>query len=198
MTGGGILRVLIMEAIKHLQAELKSYGKPMQAWYREVYLFSDHWKELRLQAFAKHGRYCHGCKSEQRLDVHHLRYRDIFDVAVDDLQILCRECHEKEHAPYKTKSNATPKRNRKRGRKKIRSGTSEHVISVIMATYPNDARGSSNGLRNRAINKAMRANKHLPAIERLKLKSLKTGKGGRLAKMELKRMTHSNPQETSL
>lgn len=73
-------------------------GLTMREWYRTVYLLSDHWRELRTQALTTHGKICHSCQSVKCLDVHHLRYRSIFDVKVEDLQILCRPCHEKEHS----------------------------------------------------------------------------------------------------
>ena len=68
-----------------------------RAWYRTIYLKSDHWKALRKLALHTHGKKCHKCSKAVRLDVHHLNYRNIFDVEVTDLQILCRPCHKAEH-----------------------------------------------------------------------------------------------------
>lgn len=70
---------------------------PTQLAYRE-YLKSDHWRGLRLEAFQTYGRKCAKCPATCRLDVHHLKYRHPWTLGiVQDLQILCRACHEREH-----------------------------------------------------------------------------------------------------
>ena len=56
------------------------------------YLLSEHWLELRGKKLSKSYR-CERCGSGHRLQVHHLRYRNIFDVGLEDLQTLCRRCH---------------------------------------------------------------------------------------------------------
>lgn len=73
---------------------------PAQVAYRE-YLKSEHWRGLRLEAFRKYGRVCAKCGAKGcLLDVHHTRYRRPWEAGVvDDLQILCRPCHENEHVP---------------------------------------------------------------------------------------------------
>lgn len=65
-------------------------------FYREVYLKSEHWKELRQRKLSKVRR-CEICRTKHCLDVHHLRYKGLYDVAEKDLQVLCRSCHEKKH-----------------------------------------------------------------------------------------------------
>ena len=83
-----------------LRQELSKYPNlTHREWYRNIYLNSSHWKTLRQEALNFHGRHCAKCPESVRLDVHHLEYRQIFDVQVSDLQILCRSCHEKEHLP---------------------------------------------------------------------------------------------------
>lgn len=69
-----------------------------QQWYREEYLTSQHWKSLRESKLQRNPS-CEKCGSRQRLDVHHLRYRNIFDVELSDLQTLCRLCHDAIHHP---------------------------------------------------------------------------------------------------
>lgn len=69
-----------------------------QSWYRQIYLESEHWRTTRRQARARVGGVCQACGGcPESVDVHHLRYRNIFDVTMDDLQVLCRACHDKEH-----------------------------------------------------------------------------------------------------
>ena len=67
------------------------------SYYRNIYLKSEHWKTLRTEALLKKKARCMVCKSEEHLDVHHMRYRSLWDVKVKDLLVLCRDCHEKVH-----------------------------------------------------------------------------------------------------
>ena len=66
--------------------------------YQE-YLQSEDWQQKRAQKFreARHHR-CAICRSRTSLEVHHLNYRNWFDVQMSDLRILCRRCHEVAHA----------------------------------------------------------------------------------------------------
>lgn len=65
-------------------------------YYRNVYLKSEHWKNLRKEKLEK-TPFCEKCKTTLSLDIHHKEYRELFDVRIGDLQTLCRVCHEKEH-----------------------------------------------------------------------------------------------------
>lgn len=67
-----------------------------RAYYREVYLSSDHWKALRSRKLSANP-VCECCGTSKRLDIHHLNYRNLYDVTLDDLQTLCRRCHHLEH-----------------------------------------------------------------------------------------------------
>lgn len=59
--------------------------------YQE-YLQSDRWKKLRAKKFKKH-RACSICGSKESLDVHHLSYKNLYDVLPSDLRVMCRKCH---------------------------------------------------------------------------------------------------------
>jgi hypothetical protein len=61
------------------------------------YLQSDHWRNLRKAALATWGDRCCNC-SIPKVDVHHLRYGNLYDVSTDDLMPLCRRCHDTVHA----------------------------------------------------------------------------------------------------
>jgi 5-methylcytosine-specific restriction endonuclease McrA len=64
--------------------------------YRSVYLKSDHWKSLRSEKLSQ-TPYCEECESKNVLDVHHKKYKNLYDVLTEDLQTLCRRCHTKKH-----------------------------------------------------------------------------------------------------
>ncbi len=61
------------------------------------YLKSSHWRELRQAKLAGAGRACNRCGSTDRIVVHHVRYRNLFDVELADLEVLCQECHDRHH-----------------------------------------------------------------------------------------------------
>jgi hypothetical protein len=68
----------------------------MKEWYREVYLRSSHWSSLRKRAKKEYGEKCNRCP-RAGTDVHHKRYKYIYDVTVEDLEVVCRACHDLEH-----------------------------------------------------------------------------------------------------
>src|ERR1035437_5576370 len=57
-------------------------------YYRNVYLRSEHWKNLRKEK-KKLNPVCEVCGSKKKLDVHHINYRMLYDVLLEDLQTLC-------------------------------------------------------------------------------------------------------------
>lgn len=65
-------------------------------YYRQEYLKSDHWKELKAKKLAMTPA-CEDCGSRFRVEPHHLEYKNLFDVTVHELKTLCRRCHVKEH-----------------------------------------------------------------------------------------------------
>lgn len=68
-----------------------------QILYRQ-YLKSRHWWDLRRQAFKKYGYQCNRCPARHKLQPHHHTYRHPWELCtVDDLEILCRNCHRAEH-----------------------------------------------------------------------------------------------------
>lgn len=69
-----------------------------QAWYRNVYLVSPHWRETRKKKLEQVGNKCQRCKrKDQPLDVHHKTYARLGRERMSDLEVLCRECHDLEH-----------------------------------------------------------------------------------------------------
>jgi 5-methylcytosine-specific restriction endonuclease McrA len=63
----------------------------------QKYLKSEKWKEIKCQLFKERGSACEKCGSGKSLQVHHLHYGNVFRELLEDLQILCKKCHRKEH-----------------------------------------------------------------------------------------------------
>lgn len=69
------------------------------SYYRDIYLKSEDWKSFRKIVLQKQHHTCRLCKTSGfALDVHHLKYKRLWDVTVSDVKVLCRDCHNKVHA----------------------------------------------------------------------------------------------------
>ncbi len=62
--------------------------------YREQYLRSDHWRAARKVAIQRAGYRCQRCGATGRLDAHHLTYQRLGAEDDQDLEVLCRPCHD--------------------------------------------------------------------------------------------------------
>ena len=73
--------------------------KKKDLWWTKynTYLKSPEWRSLREVIFKMRGRKCEKCESTEVLHIHHLTYKNVFNEKYEDLQILCKCCHEKEH-----------------------------------------------------------------------------------------------------
>lgn len=68
------------------------------SYYRDVYLKSDDWKTLRKAKLWRENSKCQLCgKVSDHNDVHHIKYKRLYDVALSDLLVLCRCCHDRVH-----------------------------------------------------------------------------------------------------
>lgn len=70
----------------------------------EGYLLSQRWKCKRLEKLNSVNHTCELCGYNRQtdyrdipLDVHHLSYEHLGDERLDELQVLCRQCHMKTH-----------------------------------------------------------------------------------------------------
>lgn len=76
--------------------KLKYYCTDNYDYYHNVYLKSEHWKELRGRKLLT-TPFCEECQRIHNLDVHHINYKNLYDVLLEDLMTLCRSCHKKKH-----------------------------------------------------------------------------------------------------
>lgn len=64
------------------------------------YLQSKEWQEVRKRVFTERGRKCERCGKDLEnkiADVHHKTYENLFNEKMEDLEVLCRPCHQDEH-----------------------------------------------------------------------------------------------------
>lgn len=86
------------------------------AWRKKYqrYIASRAWRRFRERVFEAQGRYCKACgkgpDEGKKLQVHHLNYKRLFHEHLADVQVLCWQCHRKEHPGKKLNwKKRTPK-----------------------------------------------------------------------------------------
>lgn len=68
-----------------------------------MFLESDWWKALSFERRKRSKFTCERCGKEDHCQAHHRIYRENwFDTRMEDLECICRECHEKEHGLSKS------------------------------------------------------------------------------------------------
>lgn len=79
------------------------------------YLCTDYWRAVRELKFKESGRKCHKCRATEGLVIHHLSYdnRGREHRNLDDLRVLCEDCHAKAH------KHKNPHRNRRSPKKVV-------------------------------------------------------------------------------
>ncbi len=87
-------------------------------WYRSIYLKSEHWKDLRLRKLSE-SPICECCKTSRAVEPHHLNYKNIFDVELNDLLSVCRLCHKRLHSEADDMKRRQKKNAIRRARKVI-------------------------------------------------------------------------------
>jgi hypothetical protein len=63
----------------------------------DQYYASSEWARRRWRYFSRFGRRCEACRSTDRVDLHHVTYRNLHEEADEDLLALCRSCHAECH-----------------------------------------------------------------------------------------------------
>lgn len=84
------------------------------------YLKSKEWHELKIDLIQIRGCKCEKCNikpAPNKLHVHHISYDRLYNEELNDLMLLCANCHRKEHGinkRAKVKNKIKPKRGRKK------------------------------------------------------------------------------------
>lgn len=61
------------------------------------YLISVEWKWKRFEKIKSVGKRCERCRSAAELQVHHKTYKRFGKERMEDLEVLCKTCHESIH-----------------------------------------------------------------------------------------------------
>jgi hypothetical protein len=129
-----------MKPAEYLKQQIEASGMSKRNWYRTIYLHSDHWRDLRATALELAKHRCKSCGCGGVLDVDHIRYRSIYNVTQDDLQVLCRRCHKAEHADrmdirQANRKERKPKREPKEKKSEVSSKKSKVQCSKLAKSY---------------------------------------------------------------
>lgn len=72
----------------------------------QTYIKSMRWKKLRAAKLRVTKGQCEVCSHfDIHNHVHHVVYRNLLDVTLDDLKVLCEECHDHVHVTLKAHPN---------------------------------------------------------------------------------------------
>ena len=93
-----------MKEQKHskFQEEYKRLGRVKMSWVNDLYgsytnyLCSDDWKYKR-NKMIEWFKVCQKCGTNKKLVVHHLNYDRVPHEKIDDLLVVCFDCHSKIH-----------------------------------------------------------------------------------------------------
>jgi len=95
------------DVIKHKQwTYLTNYLASQKITYQE-YLSSAHWQDVRKRYYASklNGGGCWACgRKDKPLNLHHKTYKRIGNERLNDLILLCRDCHKETHAIEKNRA----------------------------------------------------------------------------------------------
>ena len=84
--------IKVDKSFKAKKNSLKKYRKK----YKD-YLASDQWAKIKIELLEYRGAFCERCGNDNFLQVHHKTYKNVFNEEPEDLEILCKSCHEEEH-----------------------------------------------------------------------------------------------------
>jgi 5-methylcytosine-specific restriction endonuclease McrA len=82
---------------KKKQKPVKKHD-PKAAWKAKYYKYlqSPEWAAIRIEILNDR-KCCERCGSKIKLVVHHKSYDNVFKEEPEDLELLCKVCHEEEH-----------------------------------------------------------------------------------------------------
>lgn len=95
------------------------------------YIQSKEWYEMKIDLLQIRGCICERCKEHRKpnkLDLHHLTYKRLYNETANDLMLLFRNCHKKEHGITKIKKTITPKTKYKKNKYRMSKKDAELQI----------------------------------------------------------------------
>jgi hypothetical protein len=88
-------RYLEWAEIGYMGVKTKEYQTFKESYH--AYLKTEEWQRKRKICLEYYGHRCAICYNDEKIDVHHRTYENVFDERPSDLTALCRECHDTFH-----------------------------------------------------------------------------------------------------
>lgn len=104
----------------------------------KTYLESKEWQDLKIDLIQRRGCKCEKCKkqkSAERLQVHHLTYKNIYKESAADLVVLCAKCHMLEHKDKVPKATLKKYGIKPKGKKKKSKATKKDKVDMLLKSY---------------------------------------------------------------
>src|ERR1035441_1284394 len=123
-------------------------------YYRDTYLHSDHWKTLRSIKLRRKHAECELCKIKSLSnDVHHLKYRHLYDVdPKKELMVLCRDCLNRVNELLKK----CPKMRTIEPAVHLRGVIKKHLKQKIITVNPSDEEAFLEAIKQRDIKRVVK------------------------------------------
>lgn len=86
-----------LEKSKRKKKKGTAYIKEKDKDFYLQYIKSKEWREFRQIALKHYNYCCAACNAKENLEVHHIHYETLGNESVEDVQILCENCHKKLH-----------------------------------------------------------------------------------------------------
>lgn len=98
-----------------------------------TYLRSAKWFNFKKQLIAERGHRCEKCGATPKsLDGHHLTYARLFNEIPEDIQLLCRPCHNAIHEAEKSKPKVVFKKDRREYKYRKPSDVPSFIAELIL------------------------------------------------------------------
>lgn len=85
------------EGTDALEDAMRREVERLKALDYKVYLQTEEWKQTRSFALNRAGLRCQMCNRATKLQVHHRTYERLGEEWLDDLTVLCGDCHKTFH-----------------------------------------------------------------------------------------------------
>ena len=77
------------------QREEERFFKEFRTKTYRMYLRSEKWQAIRLEALRYYFHRCCICGARKNLQIHHINYEHLFKETMEDLTVLCGACHKR-------------------------------------------------------------------------------------------------------
>lgn len=97
----------VQELTKEFLEDSQEYFDEQQSIFNKTYhayLKTVQWQELKFAVYERDNYRCKQCKkslAKMNGNVHHTTYINVYDESIDDLELVCKDCHQLIHSYYK-------------------------------------------------------------------------------------------------